>query len=119
MSEADRKVTPGYEKDGKWYCYTWNSLDNLGAVLNAVTLTLQGTTKVGYDENGNATGNPEEDGIGHVYGGGDASAVNNTTNPANASTTVTLKGETTILGNVFGGGNKGIVSGSATVNIKD
>ena len=28
--EAYMKAHPTYEKDGKWYCYTWNSLDDLG-----------------------------------------------------------------------------------------
>ena len=112
MTEDDRKADPTYKKDGKWYCYTWNPLTNLGVVTNQVTLTLDGDTEVGHLENGVLIG-------GNVYGGGDASAVNNTTNPANASTIVTLAGNTQVLGNVFGGGNKGIVSGSATVNIKN
>ena len=92
---------------------------NLGSVNGEVKLTLQGNTKVGYDENGVATGDPEVDGIGHVYGGGDASTVYNTTTPTNARTIVTIKGNTEILGNVFGGGNSGEVSGNATVNIEE
>ena len=56
--------------------------------------------------------------LNNVYGGGDASAVNNTTNPTDASTTVNISGNTEILGNVFGGGNRGLVSGSTTVNIE-
>lgn len=107
MTESERRASPGYQKDGKWYCYTWNSLDNLGAVLNTVSLTLNGTTKVGYDEDSNPV-----DGGGNVYGGGDASDVN-------GNTIVTLKGKTIVNGNVFGGGNKGVVSGSATVNIEE
>ena len=90
------------------------SKSNLGSVSGAVTLTLttsgdSGKTIVGTDGD-NTTG--------HVYGGGDASAVNNTTTPTDASTTVNLKGNTKVLGNVYGGGNKGIVSGTATVNIE-
>ena len=85
---------------------TNEELTGLGTVSGAVALTLQGTTKVGYDENNNPVA-----GGGNVYGGGDASAVNN-------STTVNIKGSTIIRGNVFGGGNSGIVSGSATVNIE-
>ena len=87
---------------------------NLGSVSGAVTLTIttsgeNGETIIGT--NGVST-------TGYVYGGGDASTVNNTTNPTEASTTVTIKGKTTVRGNVFGGGNKGIVSGSTTVNIE-
>lgn len=109
MTEAQRKASPAYQKDGKWYCYTWNSLENLGAVLNAVSLTITDST-IGTG------GNPN---TGNVYGGGDASAVSNTTNPANASTTVTLTGGTTVLGNVFGGGNRGKVDGNTQVIIED
>ena len=42
--EAYMKAHPTYEKDGKWYCYTWNSLDDLGAVTGNVTLTIDGNT---------------------------------------------------------------------------
>ena len=107
-TDAELNSDPTYKKDGKWYCYTWNSLENLGAVLNAVSLTIT-DSYIGTVENINT---------GNVYGGGDASAVNNTNNPSIASTTVTLSGATTVLGNVFGGGNEGIVSGSTEVNIE-
>ena len=122
---AYMKDHPAYQKtvvvDGeevqKWYCYTWNSLANLGAVLNQVTLTLDGDSKVGTE------GNPE---TGNVYGGGDASAVGriddkstqNVDESIIANTTVNLQGNTQVLGNVFGGGNEGLVNGSATVNIR-
>ena len=117
-TEEERKADPAYSKtvveDGievkKWYCYTWNSLDNLGAVLNDVTLTLGGDSKVGTE------GNPE---TGNVYGGGDASAVKKKEGVADSgNTTVILQGNAEVLGNVFGGGNKGLVEGSATVNIQ-
>ena len=88
---------------------TTKNLDGLGSVSGAVTLTLKGNTKVGYDEEGNHV---DVDGGGNVYGGGDASAVDN-------STTVNISGNTEIYGDVFGGGNSGEVSGSATVNIEE
>ena len=116
-SEDERKADPTYEKDGVWYCYTWNSLENLGVVKNTVTLSLTGTSKVGTME-GEEGSQTLKVGTGNVYGGGDASAVNNTTNPTDASTTVNISGNTEILGNVFGGGNRGEVSGSTTVNIE-
>ncbi|MBR1415396.1 MAG: hypothetical protein IJ570_05985 [Prevotella sp.] len=78
------------------------SQTNLGTVTGKVTLTLNSTT-VGDN----------------VYGGGDQSTVNNNDIPANAQTEVTLKGNTVVSGDVFGGGNRGLVSGSTTVNIKD
>ena len=99
LDTTNRTVTVG----GKNYFYTEKSLENLGAVSGAVTLTITGNSIIDHD----------------VYGGGDASAVSNTTTPANASTTVNLQGNTQVLGNVFGGGNHGIVSGSATVNIQE
>lgn len=87
---------------------------NLGSVSGAVTLTLStsgnGETIIGTAGN---------DDTGNVYGGGDESYVYNATTPANASTTVTLQGNTHVLRDVFGGGNRGIVSGTATVNIED
>jgi hypothetical protein len=91
--------------------YTNENLDpsNLGSVSGAVTLIINGDSKIGTD--GDTT-------KGNVYGGGDQSTVNNTANPAAAYTTVTLQGNTQVLGNVFGGGNRGLVSGTATVNIE-
>lgn len=105
LSTSNRTVTV----DGKNYFYTEKSLDNLGAVSGVVTLTIKGNSIIGTE--GDAT-------TGNVYGGGDASAVINTTTPENASTTVNLQGNAEVLGNVFGGGNEGVVSGSATVNIE-
>lgn len=89
------------DTDGTKYFFTEKSLNNLGAVSGAVTLTIKDNSII--DNN--------------VYGGGDASAVSNTTTPANASTTVNLQGNAHVFGNVFGGGNEGLVSGSTTVNI--
>lgn len=90
----------------KWYVLTTVSLEGLGAVSDYTKLTLNGTT-VGTLENGKA-----KEGTGNVYGGGNESSVN-------GDTTVTLKGETKVLGDVFGGGNKAIVGGSAKVNIEN
>ena len=87
---------------------TNDSLDDLGAVTGNVTLTLNGTTKVGYDEDGNPV-----DGGGNVYGGGEASAVKG----SGHTVTVNLGGSTTVLGDVFGGGDQGEVEGSTKVNI--
>ena len=118
-TDADKvaymKTHPTYTEGGKNYCYTWNSLDNLGAVTGAVKLTLQGNTTVGtLNDDGTLNEN-----TGNVFGGGDASSVNNTETPANAYTFVTLKGNTQVYGEVFGGGTEGDVSGSATVNIQE
>ena len=99
------------DDDGHWI-HTDN-LSNLGAVTGTVTLTLQGDTKVGYDENGNPVA-----GGGNVYGGGDASAVKVKEGVANTgNVTVTLADNTKVLGNVYGGGNSGEVEGSTEVNI--
>jgi len=93
--------------------YTSIDLNTLGTVTGAVTLTLTGSTTVGTLEGGVL-----KSGTGNVYGGGDASKVDNTTTPSDASTTVYLKGDTQVYGNVFGGGNQGNVSGSTQVNIE-
>ena len=85
---------------------------NLGSVSGLVKLTITGNSRIGSDQDSSGE-------TGNVYGGGDESAVNNTENPGSASTTVTIKGDVVVYGNVFGGGNRGIVSGSTTVNIQD
>ena len=94
--------------DNKYYCYTPQTLTGLGSVTGNVILTIKGSSKIGTIlDNGNLKAN-----TGHVYGGGDESAVT-------GSTTVNLEGSTEVFGNVFGGGNKGIVRGSAEVNIRE
>ena len=81
-----------YFKDGDdWYCYTWESLENLGAVTGDVTLTIDGTTTV----------------AGSVFGGGEESAVG-------ANTNVNVDAGT-VSGNVYGGGKLGSV-GTYTVS---
>lgn len=106
-----------YIDTGKSELYTTVDLSesNLGSVSGAVTLTLttsgeNGVTRIGTETDATT---------GYVYGGGDESYVYNSTTPTNASTTVTLSGNTTVLRDVFGGGNKGLVSGSTTVNIEN
>ena len=102
LSTSNPAVTNVGGVDGNNYFYTEEPLVNLGAVSGAVTLTINGNSNIGHD----------------VFGGGDSSAVINTTNPANASTTVKLQGNAQVQGNVFGGGNRGLVSGTATVNVE-
>lgn len=62
-TEENRKKDPAYQKNGKWYCYTWNSLTDLGKVTGDVTLTINGTTEV----------------KGNVFGGGDQGEVGGST----------------------------------------
>ena len=57
------KSNPTYSKGGKNYCYTWNSLADLGKVTGNVTLTITGTTEV----------------KGNVFGGGDQGEVGGST----------------------------------------
>ena len=87
---------------------TTQNLDkaNLGSVSGAVTLTVTGNSVIGTE--GDAT-------TGNVYGGGDESYVTT----ANATTTVNISGNTLVYGDVFGGGNRGLVSGNTTVNIRE
>ena len=95
------------------HIHTSESLTGLGAVTGNITLTLTGTTKVGYDEEDNPVA-----GGGHVFGGGDSSAVKKKEGVADSgNTTVILQGNAEVLGNVFGGGNEGLVEGSTEVNI--
>ena len=97
--------------------YTTENLDpsNLGSVNGLVTLILQGNTKVGTLNADNTL----KEKTGDVYGGGDESYVFNEDDKKKAKTIVNIKENTEVLGNVFGGGNRGEVSGSATVNIEE
>ena len=96
---------PAFQYNGKWYCYTKKSLENLGAVSNDVTLILKGNTTVGHYEHGILVG-------GNVFGGGDESEVN-------GKTTVKLQDGVVVRGSVYGGGNEGKVSGDSKVLIQD
>ena len=109
LSEDDRRASPEYKKDGVWYCYTWASLDNLGAVLGNATLNIQGNTVV-EGKTFNADGTVKEQ-TGGVFGGGDASPATNTAVTVNG-------GNTSSLWNVYGGGNKGPVSGNTSVTMQ-
>ena len=107
---------------GELYTTVDLSVSNLGSVSGAVTLNLNGNTKVGtmmqtVNQETNETVSSLKDGTGNVYGGGDSSYVYNTTTPSNAYTVVNIAGNTEVFGDVFGGGNNGEVSGSSTVNI--
>lgn len=92
---AYMKTHPTYQKGGKWYCYTWNLLENLGKVMGNATLNIKGTTTV----------------AGNVYGGGEESDVAGNTEVsicANYNETSqkweSTSGTVTITGHVFGGG---------------
>lgn len=79
---------------GKLYTSKNINMANLGNVAGDISITIDG---------GSVTKN--------VYGGGNESK-------SLDDTTVTLKGALTVGGDVFGGGNKALVSGTATVNIE-
>ncbi len=85
-TSSNAKNNPTFQKDGKWYCYTWESLEGLGAVSGDATITINGNCQID----------------GNVYGGGDESAVNSDAN-------VTITANAKVLGNVYGGGNIGSV----------
>lgn len=89
-----------------WYALTTVSLEDLGTVSGNVTLTIGGNSTIGT-LNGSGV---LLSGTGDVYGGGDESGVHGTTS-------VILQGDAHVLGNVFAGGNKGLVTGATTVTI--
>ncbi len=82
------------------------STSNLGSVAGNVTLTIKGNSVIGTA--GDST-------KGNVYGGGESSYVTG----AGHKVTINLQGETQVLGNVFGGDDKGLVEGSTVVNIEE
>ena len=85
-TSSNAKNNPTFQKGGKWYCYTWESLEGLGAVSGDATITINGNCQID----------------GNVYGGGDESAVNSDAN-------VTITANAKVLGSVYGGGNIGSV----------
>ena len=93
------------ESDKHKYVYTTQNLTGLGQVAHT-NLTIQKNTFVQGKIVDNET-------IGGVFGGGDESAVNQTT-----TVNIENKGTRTIL-NVYGGGNKADVGGKTTVNLRD
>ena len=92
------------------------SKSNLGSVAGNVTLTIKGESKIGTE--GDST-------TGNVYGGGEESYVtqslddDNKPVPNTGNVIVNLQDKTEVLGNVFGGGDHGMVKGNTTVNIQD
>lgn len=95
------------DTDGKWYCYTWESLENLGAVSGKSTITVNGTSIV----------------KNNVFGGGDASNVDGRTevNIEGSATIGQFNSENTLVdntGDVYGGGNKANVGGNTEVHLK-
>ena len=104
---AAMKANPTFKDGDQYYCYTWESLTNLGAVNGNVELTITGG-EIGSLDNNDAL----IAGTGNVYGGGDSSAVT-------GNTTVTIKDGAEVYGNVFGGGNEGAVGGSTEVIIEE
>ena len=92
--------------------YTTKDLTALGTVAGAVTLTISGNSEVGTLVDGNV-----KPGTGCVYGGGEESEVGVAGEPG--SITVTLQGDTRVHGDVFGGGNRGKVTGNTRVMIQD
>ena len=111
-TDEEISADPTYQKDGKWYCYTWNSLANLGAVTGNATLIIDGEeAKVEKS----------------VYGGGEESAVGGNTVVNVNGGTIGVSNATAygaIVGNVYGGGfgkandkDAGLVKGNTNVTI--
>ena len=115
------KANPTYSKEvngeTKWYCYTWNSLANLGTVTGDVTLTIDGHTTL-------TDGKVMSVGMS-VYGGGEESAVGGATTVSVTGGTIGAEGQGGVeYGNVYGGGKgkrddvkAGLVKGSTNVSI--
>lgn len=89
--------------DANKILYTTTDMTTLGTVTGSAYLTVDGDSHIGTD--GDAT-------TGHVFGGGQESAVSTDTH-------VLLKGNTVVNGNVYSGGNIGPVGGNTNVKICD
>ena len=122
-NEAYMKANPTYSKEvngeTKWYCYTWNSLANLGTVTGDVTLTIDGHTTL-TDDKVMSVGMS-------VYGGGEESGVDGSTEVNVTGGTIGAEGQGGVeYGNVYGGGKgkrdniaAGQVKGSTKVAISN
>ena len=101
---------PTFQYEGKWYCLTTESLENLGAVTGDVTLTIDGVTKVeGWMPNADDTGKEQ---TGGVFGGGDESAVH-----GNILVDIKNTDATDGVLYVYGGGNTADVTGDTEVKL--
>ena len=110
---------PAFQYDGKWYCYTTVSLENLGTVNGDIELNILGNSLIQgleFDENGVVSSAQ----TGGVFGGGDASGVS-----GDIEVNIAADGQQSANSfdyntfNVFGGGNKAIVNGNTTVTLTD
>jgi hypothetical protein len=111
-TDATTLVDEGSGENQKHWIHSSVSLSGLGVVAGDIELTLT-DTKVGTLEGGQGSQTLKA-GTGNVYGGGDESAATG----ASHTITVTLNGNTEVMGSVFGGGNEGEVEGNTVVNIE-
>ena len=100
--------------------YTNEDLNALGTVQGNDTVILSGSTIVGTTlPNGTLKPN-----TGNVFGGGDMSGVTQQKDgednpvPGTGNTAVILRGTANVLGDVYGGGNRGAVGGKSSVTIE-
>ena len=130
-SESDRRADPTYQKNGKWYCYTWNKLENLGTVTGKAKLIINGEETVveksvyGGGEESAVGGDTEvevnagtigvanapvyEAIVGNVYGGGKGKDNDKLAGLVKGNTNVTISGSPMIYHNIYGGGAYGSV----------
>lgn len=94
--------SPASTVDGDNYFFTEVTLEGLGTVRGNTILTINGNSEIGTENDSDS---------GHVYGGGDESAVT-------GNTIITISGNTIVNGNVYGGGNQGVVNGATSVRIE-
>ena len=115
---------PTFTHDGKSYCYTPVSLENLGTVKGDVVLNIEGNTVV-MGKTVNMSKDADGNNVitygaqtGGVFGGGDASGVVGDTEVIiNATGQQTPEYDYNVY-NVFGGGNKAGVTGNSKVTLQ-
>lgn len=111
---------PNFEYEGKWYCYTEESLTDLGRVEGNTVLTIDGASKIYGKEKPAEGGTGDLTYAGAAFGGGNearvigSSTVNVGTYPEEQPMDSVQQ---MFVGNVYGGGRIATTGQNSTVNM--
>ena len=111
---TDNPVFEYPANSGNWYCYTTESLENLGVVHGNTVLNVNGNTKIYGRKKSEVGDEPDPEALefaGAAYGGGNESDVM-------GNSKVSVSGTAGLLvSNVYGGGNISVTHGNSEVEI--
>lgn len=111
---------PNFQYDGKWYCYTEESLVDLGRVEGDTELTIDGASKIYGQEKPTEGSTSDLTFAGAAFGGGNEARVmgNSTVNVGTLPEEQPMDSvQKMFVGNVYGGGKIATTDGNTTVNV--